>query len=222
MTSANIVAAVSTDIPARTGRPLADRRTNGRMIVCCVWLSIGMAVDAWAHRNIPALETFFTPWHAVFYSGFGAVATVLRTTLWRNARAGYAWRQAAPEGYAEALVGLVIFAAGGIGDTIWHEVFGVEKDLAALISPTHLLLFGGVTLLVTSPLRAAWRRGDRGQALPLDEAVPILLSAMMAVTMFSFVTQGLSPIVDPWASRAYADRIAVAERLDPVASARVA
>ena len=27
-------------------------------------------LDAWAHNNVPGLETFFTPWHAVFYSGF--------------------------------------------------------------------------------------------------------------------------------------------------------
>ena len=193
-------------------RPLADARTDTQMIICCIWLSIGMAVDAWAHRNIPSLETFFTPWHALFYSGFGAVAAIVGLTIWRNVRIGYPWRRAAPEGYAEALTGLLIFAAGGIGDALWHELFGVEKDLAALISPTHLLLFTGITLLVTSPLRGAWRRVDASAvgALPtptMGEFAPILLSAMLALTMFSFITQSLSPFIEPFAARVHADAL---------------
>lgn len=178
------------------------------MIACCVWLSVGMAVDAWAHRNIPALETFFTPWHALFYSGFAATATHLGLTIRRNVRAGYPRARAAPEGYAEAVVGLVIFAFGGLGDALWHELFGVEKDLAALISPTHLLLFAGITLMVSSPLRSAWRRGGRlgvgGDAPTLGELMPTLLSVMMVLTMFSFVTQGLSPFIEPFAARDHA------------------
>ncbi len=172
------------------------------MIVCCVWLSIGMAVDAWAHRNVPDLESFFTPWHAVFYSGFGAVAAHTLLATWRNVRRGYPWGRAAPEGYGEALVGLAIFAAGAIGDAIWHELFGVEKDLAALFSPTHLLLFAGVTLLVTSPLRSRWQRPDE-RPPTAGELAPPMLGAVLAITMFSFVTQSLSPYVEPLAGRAH-------------------
>jgi hypothetical protein len=177
------------------------------MIVCCVWLSIGMAIDAWAHRNVPDLESFFTPWHAVFYSGFGAVAAHVLLTTRRQVRNGYPWRRAAPEGYAEALVGLAIFAAGGIGDALWHELFGVEKDLAALLSPTHLLLFTGVTLFVTSPLRSAWRRPEF-LAPTASELAPAVLSVVLAITMFSFITQGLSPFVEPLAGRAHLGPIA--------------
>jgi hypothetical protein len=38
----------------------------------CVWFTLGLFLDAWAHNNLPGLETFFTPWHAVFYSGFAS------------------------------------------------------------------------------------------------------------------------------------------------------
>lgn len=177
------------------------------MVAACVWLSVGMAVDAWAHKNVPSLETFFTPWHAVFYSGFTAVATVVGGATWRNVRRGLPWRLAAPEGYAEALVGLALFVGGAVGDAIWHEVIGVEKDLAALVSPTHLLLFAGITLFVTSPLRAAWRRADLpwpGElARPsLGELLPAVLSVGLVVTMYSFVTQAASPLVEPFAARA--------------------
>ena len=176
------------------------------MVAGCVWLSVGMAVDAWAHKNVPALETFFTPWHAVFYSGFAVVAAIVGGSTWRNVRRGLPWRVAAPEGYAEAVVGLGVFVAGALGDAIWHELLGVEKDLAALVSPTHLLLFAGITLFVTSPLRAAWRRADLpwpGDAArpSLGELMPALLSVGLVTTTFSFVTQAASPLVEPFAAR---------------------
>jgi hypothetical protein len=38
----------------------------------------------------------------------------------------------------------------------WHLVFGIETDVAALLSPTHLLLATGAALIVAGPLRAAW------------------------------------------------------------------
>ena len=212
------------------------------MVAGCVWLSVGMAVDAWAHKNVPSLETFFTPWHGVFYSGFGIVAGIVGGAVWRNVRRGYPLRLAAPEGYVEATIGLLVFVAGAIGDAIWHETIGVEKDLAALVSPTHLLLFAGITLFVTSPLRAAWRRTDlpwppgaagppldgvaaartarptlddgaplhgdtprgslRGHVRPsLNDLMPSILSVGLVLTMYSFVTQSASPLVEPFAAR---------------------
>jgi hypothetical protein len=51
--------------------------------------------------------------------------------------------------------GLALFVTGAVGDGIWHEIFGIEVDLEALLSPTHLLLFIGGFLMVTQPLRVA-------------------------------------------------------------------
>ena len=52
------------------------------------WLIGGLYLDGWAHIHVPALETFFTPWHAVLYSGYIAGAVALAETLRRNRRAG--------------------------------------------------------------------------------------------------------------------------------------
>jgi hypothetical protein len=41
-----------------------------------VLLVAGVFTDGWAHLNRPGLESFFTPWHAMLYSGLGIV------TLW--------------------------------------------------------------------------------------------------------------------------------------------
>src|ERR671937_2288407 len=80
-------------------------------------------------------ETFFTPWHAVLYSGYGAIAAVLAVTLVRNHARGHAWRQALPPGYAVSFVGVVLFAVGGVLDMVWHLLFGIERSVEALLSP---------------------------------------------------------------------------------------
>ena len=51
---------------------------------------------------------------------------------------------------------------GAVGDMVWHIVFGFEVSVEALLSPTHLLLALGGTLIVTGPVRAAWQRTRSG------------------------------------------------------------
>lgn len=41
------------------------------MVVFGIWMIIGLFLDGWS-RNQDKPETFFTPWHGVLYSGFGA------------------------------------------------------------------------------------------------------------------------------------------------------
>jgi hypothetical protein len=46
----------------------------------------------------------------------------------------------------------VVFALGGAADLGWHQVFGIEGGVDALVSPSHLILFAGGMLILTSPL----------------------------------------------------------------------
>ncbi|GIG60104.1 hypothetical protein Lfu02_44760 [Longispora fulva] len=127
------------------------------------WLVGGALTDGWAHNNIRALETIFTPWHAILYSGF--VATALWTVfLAYRRRDGHRlwWRDAWPAGYKVGVVGAVIFFFAGNLDLVWHSVFGIETDLDALFSPTHIGLAIGSGLLLTSPLRSWWAAGSTG------------------------------------------------------------
>ncbi len=50
------------------------------MLSSC-WLIGGLYLDGWAHLHFPELETFFTPWHGVLYSGFLVNAIGLLTAL---------------------------------------------------------------------------------------------------------------------------------------------
>jgi len=90
------------------------------------------------------------------------------------------------------LVSMLREDAGGVGDLVWHTLFGVEEDFEALVSPTHLLLGIGMVLVVSAPLRAAWRRpGSAGwQAL-----APALLSGTLLLSLFTFFMMFSHPLM---------------------------
>src|SRR4029450_9230829 len=150
------------------------------------WVLVGLVVDGWAHNNLQALETFFTPWHALFYSGFVATAGWVLTTATRARQPERSGLAAFPAGYGLAVVGVVVFAVGGAGDLTWHSVFGIEQDVEALFSPTHLLLFAGMALILSPPLRAAWS-DPAGPAAPgYWRVLPVLGSATLGTVLVAF------------------------------------
>jgi hypothetical protein len=175
-------------------------RFDWAFTLACCWLIGGLHLDGWAHNHIPELETFFTSWHAALYSGYGAIAAVLAVTLVRNRARGHAWRQALPPGYAVSFVGVVLFAVGGVLDMVWHLLFGIERSVEALLSPTHLLLATSGVLMVTGPLRAAWRRLPARSDLTWGTGLPALLSLTFVAAVLAFFTQFAHPFVDNLAS----------------------
>src|SRR5437773_2461467 len=56
---------------ARRERAQASWRDNLVTVLLAFWFAVGVFVDGWAHNNLVALESFFTPWHALLYSGYG-------------------------------------------------------------------------------------------------------------------------------------------------------
>jgi hypothetical protein len=61
-------------ITGTTARP-TNERTDLITVLLGTWLMLGLFLDGYAHTNfIDELESFLTPWHAVFYSGFIATA----------------------------------------------------------------------------------------------------------------------------------------------------
>lgn len=168
------------------------------------WLIGGIHLDGWAHNHIPELETFFTPWHAAFYSGFLVLLLTVLATAARHLRRGYPWRRALPVGYGLSLLGGGLFLVGGVGDMLWHMAFGIEANIEALLSPTHLLLATGGILMVSGPVRALWQRSAR-RALPLTAMLPALLSLALVVALLGFFTQFAHPQVEIPAARGAAD-----------------
>lgn len=166
------------------------------VVVLSAWLTLGAHLDAWAHINIPGLETFFTPWHAVLYSGYLSLAAFLTGSAIRNRAAGAPWTRVLPGGYVLSLLGVVIFAASGVGDMVWHVLFGIEDSLDALMSPTHLGLAVGAGLMVSGPLRAARVRGAGGDLLG---RLPYVLSLAFLIALLAYMTQWAHPLGFIWA-----------------------
>ena len=159
------------------------------MVFCSFWFVGGLYLDGWAHNHIKELETFFTPWHAVFYSGYAAVTLALCFCVWRNKTPDRTWLEAVPVGYGYSLVGVALFFIGGMGDMLWHQIFGIEQNIDALLSPTHLLLATALLLMVTGGLRSWWTQVNPTAKASLLKQLPMIFSVTAALSMLTFMTQ---------------------------------
>lgn len=161
--------------PTRTATLIAN---DWALALASTWLVAGLHLDGWAHAHKPGLETFFTPWHAIMYSGFFALALAALSA--RKAR-GWSWTN-------PTILGIGVFFVGGAADMVWHSLLGIEVNVEALLSPTHLILAVGFVLMITAPLREA--RPTTG---------PVLVAAGLVIGMLSFFTQFIQPGGRAWA-----------------------
>jgi hypothetical protein len=181
----------------RESRPQLRSRDHLLTMLFSAWMIFGLFLDGWAHSNIiDDLESFFTPWHGVFYSGFLATAAWISYQVVRfQARGGRLDRSRVPVGYGLGAVGVALFGLGGIGDMLWHLAFGIEADIEALLSPTHLLLFVSSLLILTSPVRAAWHSDERVDG-SFRTFLPVLLSMALTTASVGFFFSYLSPFTE--------------------------
>lgn len=152
--------------------------------ICTLWISCGFFLDAWAHGHVP-IETFFTPYHALFYSGMLALVIVL-----------LAFRKRIPPSYRVPLLGIPIFIAAGAGDLIWHHFLGVEEGVDALLSPTHQILGLGVFFVSSAPIFSALR--NRTQVRTLADQLPLIFALATWIELIHF---GTAYAFDPGAGR---------------------
>ena len=194
---ASVKATTTTTSAGATGAPGRPRATWGDDLAAALlgtWVVGGLFLDGWAHVNQPGLETFFSPWHGVFYSGFLVSVVVLARLVARHQRGRFDPARV-PAGYGLGLVGIGLFVAGGVADGTWHTVFGVETGVAALLSPSHLLLLSGGLLMATSPLRSAWSSPDLPAAARPLALLPALWATAMTTAVVLFFFQYLSAFV---------------------------
>jgi hypothetical protein len=175
----------------------ASYRTDLVLSVLGVWFSIGLMLDAWAHNNVPGLESFFTPWHAVFYSGFAATAGWVLWTCRRALPDGSAGLRSVPAGYRPTVIAIGVFALAGVGDLVWHTAFGIEQALAILFSPTHLLLGAAMITIVTTPMRSQWADPSLGSAPGLRRLLPTVLGVAFATTLVMLFLQYANALTYP-------------------------
>jgi hypothetical protein len=163
-------------------RPRMSWRQDLVTCMLATWLIEGLTMDAWAHTNQTKLETVITPWHALFYGGFAVTAGWIIWCIRQNIKDGRSGLGAVPIGYGVALIGMGCFFVSGVGDQIWHALFGIERDLEAFLSPTHLLLVIGMALLVSAPFRAMW-----SDPRPRDTSFLSLLPAVWSLALVALL-----------------------------------
>jgi hypothetical protein len=139
------------------------RREHLITMLFSTWLILGVFVDGFHHNN-GDVDSFWTPWHALLYSGFIVTALWIFYLVYRlKKQINKSWRESIPSGYGLGVLGVFVFLIGGVLDMLWHLFLGIEHDVAALLSPSHLILLVGGLLIVTSPFRALWREGEKKQ-----------------------------------------------------------
>lgn len=175
--------------------PKVSARFDLIFVFLSLWLTIGVFVDGWAHNHLSSsLETFFTPWHGIFYAGFGAVSLSIFYQAVKNYRLGFRWPYLLAREYHLAFLGLILFFLAGAGDMIWHIIFGIEVDVEALLSPTHLLLALGGSIIMCAPFHSIWHRDIKEK----PSNILILFSLVFFLSALTFMTQFASPMHRPW------------------------
>jgi hypothetical protein len=123
------------------------------MLVASAWLVTGLQLDAYAHATTPELETFWTPWHAVLYSGIAASGLTLVWLLRPRLPTipTYQSVMALPNALRVPVLGMAFLLVGGGIDTLWHNIFGIEQGLEIFVSPSHELIILGMVLVAVGP-----------------------------------------------------------------------
>lgn len=188
-------------LPSNPAKSVATHPDGGirfdlAVALLSLWFMAGLFVDGYAHNHGAVDDTFFTPYHALLYSGVLAVGLFLAVTQYRNIGKGFAFTRALPLGYNLSLIGVALFFAGGAFDLIWHSLFGFEANVSTLLSPAHMILSTAGFLILTGPLRAAWRR--TGDAPTWANRLPVVLVLAMVVSLLTFFTQFANSFSQAW------------------------
>ena len=159
-----------------------------RLIAAGTLLVAGVFSDGYAHSNfVDDLESFITPWHGVIFAGYLACLAVVSLAMRTRVIEGADLSHAVPPGWRSSLAGVGIFAIGFLGDGIWHTLYGIEADLEALLSPTHLLMLAGLIAVLTGPVLSRWRLdgADSGWT-SIATAVVATTLIMSSISFFLF------------------------------------
>ncbi len=163
-----------------------------------LWWLGGLLIDAFAHISGVVDDTFFTPWHAIWYAGATAYGAYMfyaifpEEGLWGLVRNPLkTLRDISPE-HRPGVYGILLFGLSGFGDMIWHETLGVETSVDILLSPAHIGLFIGLMMAVTAPMWSAWANKESGRDGLRSQILIIFgLGAAWAIFLLPFLYANL-------------------------------
>jgi hypothetical protein len=123
------------------------------------------------------------------------IAALMFAELLYSIRGGRPWNEALPDGYFGSLAAALLFGVAWLVDTqYWTPDLLAPSALGldALFTPPHLVEIAAAAVIVSGPLRASARRGESAAGFV------VLISAAMLLSVITFATQFLHPLIDPW------------------------
>ncbi|MFI2364617.1 hypothetical protein [Promicromonospora sp. NPDC019610] len=190
--------ATATDSPETSRFTARERRT---LLAASLWLVVGLQLDAFAHATIPDLETFWTPWHAVMYSGIAACGLTLLWLLRSRLPAVVTYRsllRETPSALRLPGIGMGLLLVGGGIDTLWHNLFGIERGLEIFFSPSHYFIIAGMVLVAAGPaLMLAASMPSSARSVRGGDAATVVASAVLASIPVHIYTLHASALPTP-------------------------
>jgi hypothetical protein len=173
------------------------RAFDAVVVLLMTGIVLSAYIDSYAHVKVPgtvlegpahaAAEALTVCWFLV--TGF------LFFSFGRGLRQGRPWNRALPDGYIGSLAAALVFGAALIADSVWPPASGNNTlGLDLLFTPPHVVEIAATAVMVSGPLRSAARRGET------TAGVVTLLSAALLLSVFTFATQFVHPLIDPWSS----------------------
>ena len=161
-------------------------------------LVLGSYIDAYAHVKVPGkvIQDVAVAGQAGLTACWFVLAALLLIWFSSGLRRGRTWDHALPDGYTGVLVAVIVFGAALIVDSYFWPFASSNSSLGLdlLFTPPHIVEISAAAVIASGPLRAAARRGE-------SLASPVTLaSAALLLSVFTFATQFLHPLIDPWSS----------------------
>lgn len=177
----------------------------------------GLLIDTYFHFHAMSgsLETFFTPWHLILYSsslflGILLLYPAAKEYHQSKTKKFFSFFNMVPKGYKIALIGILLFYLGGIGDLLWHELIGIEIEISAIFSPSHLLVLISAFMVVSGPFLSAW--GKSKDLNGWKDHFPMIIS----ITAIIFVLFSFTIPFNPWTNQIALDSILIRDSLEVI------
>ncbi len=183
------------------------RVLDSAVVVLVTWFVLGAYVVAYAYVSVPqqVQQGPAALGQAVVNASWLVLTALLSLALASGLRAGRPWNRALPDGYLGTLAAALVFGLAWIVDEAWWTpAFGRSGlGLDVLFTPPHLVEIAAAAVMVSGPLRAAARRGE-------NTASPVaLVSAALLLSVLTYATQFIHPLIDPWSAQSYEFRLQV-------------
>jgi hypothetical protein len=176
---------------------VSPRSFDAVVVLLMSGIVLSAYIDAYAHVKVPGtiLKDYANGAAAGVTVSWFLVTGFLFLFFGRGLRQGRPWNHALPDGYTGSLAAALVFGAALIADTYWPDASGSSTlGLDLLFKPPHVVEMAATAVMVSGPLRAAARRGEA------TAGVVTLISAALLLSVFTFATQFLHPLIDPWSS----------------------